>query len=78
MTRYRWIAGLSAALAVTLALDTQTAGQAPDFAAFFRDKTMRVDYIHSGGLGQEIIALDQIVSDGPWGGSRTRLVDDLN
>ena len=39
---------------------------------------MRVDYFHSGGMGQEIVALDRVVSDGPWPGSRTRLVDDLN
>ena len=62
-----------------MALGGQTAGQTPpDFDTFFRDKTMRVDYVHSGGRGQEIIALDQVVSDGPWAGSRTRLVDGLN
>ena len=77
--RHRFTAGLPAALAVTLALGGQTAGQAPpDFDTFFRGKTMRVDYVHSGGLGQEIIGLDQVVSDGPWAGSRTRLVDGLN
>ena len=66
-------------MAVTLALGGHTAGQAlPDFDTFFRDKTMRVDYVHSGGLGREIIGLDQVVSDGPWAGSRTRLVDGLN
>ena len=78
-SRHRFTAGLPAALAVTLALGGQTAGQAPpDFDTFFRGKTMRVDYVHSGGLGQEIIGLDQVVSDGPWAGSRTRLVDGLN
>ena len=39
---------------------------------------MRVDYFHSGGRGTEILGLDQVVSDGPWAGSRTRLVDGLN
>ena len=53
-------------------------GQQSGFDAWFLDKTMRVDYVHSGGLGQEIFALDQVVSDGPWAGSRTRLLDDLN
>ena len=66
--RHRFTAGLPAALAVTLALGGQTAGQAPpDFDTFFRGKTMRVDYVHSGGLGQEIIGLDQVVSDGAVG-----------
>jgi IgA Peptidase M64/Peptidase M64 N-terminus len=48
------------------------------FDRYFTDKTMRVDYFHSGGMGQEIVALERIVSDGPWPGSRTRLVDDTN
>lgn len=48
------------------------------FDALFLDKTMRVDYFHSGGIGTETVGLDQVVSDGRWAGSRTRLVDDLN
>ena len=56
----------------------QAAGDGGHFDAHFIDKTMRVDYFHSGGLGTEILALDRVVSDGPWAGSRTRLVDDLN
>jgi hypothetical protein len=54
---------------------TQTATA---FDTLFTGGTMRVDYFHSGGLGQEIVALDRVVSDGSWPGSRTRLVDDLN
>ena len=48
------------------------------FDAHFIDRTMRVDYFHSGGRGTEIFGLDRVVADGPWAGSRTRLVDDLN
>src|SRR5450432_2283292 len=44
----------------------------------FLDKTMRVDYFHTGSQGKEIVALDHVVSDGPWPGSRTRLVDETN
>jgi hypothetical protein len=49
----------------------------PAFSARFAEKTMRVDYYHSGG-GQEIFALDRTVSDGPWAGSRTQLLDATN
>ena len=48
------------------------------FSEFFVDKTMRVDYFHSGGRGTETLAVDQVVSDGAWAGSRTRLVGLLN
>ena len=48
------------------------------FKADFRDKTMRVDYFHTGGPGGEVIGLDRVVSDGTWAGSLTRLLDDTN
>jgi hypothetical protein len=48
------------------------------FDGSFKDKTMRVDYFHTGGMGSETISLDRIVSDGHWAGSRTRLVDTMN
>ncbi|HEV8659048.1 MAG TPA: M64 family metallopeptidase [Thermoanaerobaculia bacterium] len=48
------------------------------FEEAFLDKTMRVDYFHTGNRGEEIVALDRVVSDGPWPGSRTRLVDATN
>ncbi len=48
------------------------------FNDFFTGQTMRVDYFHTGNRGEEIFALDRIVSDGPWPGSSTRLVDTTN
>jgi hypothetical protein len=51
---------------------------AATFDETFTNKTMRVDLFHTGGRGQEIIALERVVSDGPWPGSRTRLVDTTN
>jgi hypothetical protein len=52
---------------------------AASFDELFLDKTMRVDYFHtSTPRGDEIIALDRVVSDGPWPGSRTHLVDTSN
>jgi len=60
-------------------LGVPSGAQAPaGFEVHFADQTIRVDYFHSGGKGEEIVALDQVVADGPWAGSRTRLVDDLN
>jgi hypothetical protein len=73
----RRIGVVVAAAAVLLAAVTP-ATQTSTYDTYFTGGTMRVDYFHSGGLGQEIVALDRVVSDGPWPGSRTRLVDDLN
>ncbi len=49
-----------------------------NFGDYFLDKTMRVNYDHTGNRGEEIIALGTIVSDGPWPGSQTQLLDPLN
>ncbi len=48
------------------------------YAELFTPDTMRVDYFHSGGPAGESVALDRVVNDGPWSGSRTQLVDDTN
>src|SRR4026209_493778 len=43
------------------------------------DRTMRVDYFHSGGPRTgETFALDRVVNDGRWPGSRTQLIDATN
>jgi len=75
MERFRAGAALTALVVLGVAAP---ATQSSVFDTYFTGATMRVDYVHSGGLGQEIVALDRVVSDGPWPGSHSRLVDDLN
>ena len=41
-------------------------------------RTMRVDYLHSGGPGGEAVKIDAVLAEGPWSGSRTQLVDPTN
>jgi hypothetical protein len=48
-----------------------------DFQVYFTDKTMRLDYFHSGNATEEHFATDRIVSDGIWSGSRKSLIDAL-
>ncbi|MEN3339447.1 MAG: hypothetical protein V7647_3123, partial [Acidobacteriota bacterium] len=49
------------------------------YEAVFTADTMRIDYFHGSGPGAaETIALDRVVNDGPWPGSRTQLVDTTN
>ncbi|MBC8487757.1 MAG: peptidase M64 [Bacteroidetes bacterium] len=48
------------------------------FEVFFENKTMRVDYFHSGTADEEHFAVDCILNDGTWSGSKTILLDDLN
>ncbi|MGE5341870.1 MAG: M64 family metallopeptidase [Candidatus Omnitrophota bacterium] len=48
------------------------------FDTYFVDKTMRLDYFHSGNVSEDHFAPDKIFSDGPWAGRKTTLVDHLN
>ena len=51
------------------------------FASFdeiFFNKTLRVDYYHTGNRETEIYSLDQIKSEPFWGGSHTAFIDTLN
>jgi hypothetical protein len=47
-------------------------------ASFDFSRTIRVDYLHTGGPGGEALALDRVIAEGPWPGSRTRVVDETN
>ena len=48
-----------------------------EFSEFFKNKTMRVDYFHTGNSETEHFAVDKIVSDDAWAGSTTQLIDNL-
>ena len=47
------------------------------FSDYFKDLTMRFDYYHTGTATEEHFAVDQMVNDGIWAGSKTQLIDDL-
>jgi hypothetical protein len=47
------------------------------FDNYFIDKTMRLDYFHSGTATEEHFAKDKVVSDGVWSGSKKALVDNI-
>ena len=48
------------------------------FENFFEDKTMRVDYHHTGDATHELITLDQIYQYDKWSGSKNNLIDNFN
>ncbi len=52
--------------------------QAVDFKQFFDEKTMRIDYFHSGTAAEEHFSVDRVLNDGAWAGSKTLLLDNLN
>ncbi|PLX18918.1 MAG: hypothetical protein C0597_05730 [Marinilabiliales bacterium] len=46
-----------------------------NFDYYFKNKTMRLDYFHTGNSETEHFATDKILSDGEWYGSRKLLID---
>mgnify|MGYP000858114838 FL=1 len=48
------------------------------YSRFFTGSTMRVDYFHTGTAQEEHFSMDRVLNDGPWAGSETVLLDDLN
>jgi hypothetical protein len=48
------------------------------FDEWFMNKTLRVDYYHTGNSSSEIYSLDQVKSEPYWGGSHINLIDTLN
>jgi hypothetical protein len=67
---------LSITFFVVLAVGNVVA--AAHYDRFFTEKTMRVDYFHTGTKGEDRITVDQVYQEGTWPGTRTNLVDELN
>ncbi len=49
----------------------------PKFEDFFTNKTMRIDYYHTGDSSQEFVSLDQIYNQGIWAGNPGQLIDTI-
>jgi len=47
------------------------------FDTWFQNKTMRLDFFHNGNAITEMFAVDKVLSDGTWSGSKTILIDEL-
>jgi len=57
---------------------TASAGTGPSFDRYFINKTMRLDYFHTGTHDHEIYSYDEIFQEPVWAGSKTMLLDTLN
>ncbi len=49
-----------------------------NFNDYFIDKTMRIDYYHTGNAEEEIITIDKIYMTEVWAGSKKNLIDSFN
>lgn len=49
-----------------------------NFNDYFLDRTMRIDYYHTGNANEEIITIDKVYMGGVWSGSKKNLIDSFN
>ncbi len=48
------------------------------FEDHFLDKTLRIDYFHTGNVENEYYSIDELIEEPFWGGSKINLVDKFN
>lgn len=48
------------------------------FEEYFWNKTLRVDYFHSGNSESEFYSIDELIEEPYWGGSQKNLIDKFN
>jgi hypothetical protein len=49
-----------------------------NFDDYFEDKTLRLDYFHTGDKENDYYSFDEMIEEPFWGGSKVNLIDKLN
>lgn len=49
-----------------------------NFDDYFEDKTLRLDYFHSGDKENDFYSFDELIEEPYWGGSKVNLIDKFN
>lgn len=61
----------------SFAQSTMNNNENVEYSEWVTEKTMRVDYFHTGNAVNEVFALAKILNDGFWPGSKTVFIDKL-
>lgn len=60
---------------IAVAFVVLSVGANAQFDRFFYNKTLRMDYYHSGNDKEDFYSFDALIEEPYWGGSQTKLVD---
>ena len=58
-----------------LLLFTSVAYSQINFKDYFEDKTLRLDYFHTGDKENDFYSIDELIEEPYWGGSKVNLID---
>jgi hypothetical protein len=61
-----------------IALFSLTAKASIKFGDYFYNRTLRIDYFHTGAYHEDSYSIDELRSEPFWGGSHVNLVDTMN
>lgn len=63
---------------ILVMLTTISLSVSAQYSSFFENKTLRMDYYHSGDINSEFYSIDQLLMEPYWGGSKVNLIDIFN
>ncbi len=65
-------------LITSILLLTNLAFSQTNFDQYFENKTLRLDYFHTGNSTEDSYSIDELIEEPYWGGSKTNLLDKFN
>ena len=65
-------------LITSMLLLTNLAFSQINFDQYFENKTLRLDYYHTGNSTEDSYSIDELIEEPYWGGSKTNLLDKFN
>ncbi|MFZ4707461.1 MAG: peptidase M64 N-terminal domain-containing protein, partial [Bacteroidales bacterium] len=65
-------------LFLCISLLSFSARSAVNFDDYFYNRTLRIDYIHTGAYHEDSYSIDELRSEPHWGGSKVNLIDTMN
>ncbi|KAB2845607.1 MAG: peptidase M64, partial [Ignavibacterium sp.] len=65
-------------LLVVVLLFTNPGFSQINFEQYFENKSLRLDYFHTGNSTEDNYSFDELIEEPFWGGSKTNLIDKFN
>jgi len=65
-------------LLLLIAFCSFTAQASVNFSDYFYNRTLRIDYFHTGAYHEDSYSIDELKSEPFWGGSHVNLIDTMN
>lgn len=65
-------------ISTLIAVSSVLAQSNSNFSSYFSDKTLRIDYFHTGNSQSDLITIDKLYEYGNWAGNPNNTIDNFN